>query len=250
MTRRARAALLALALPFGCRAEHPADAVVLAAASLVGPFTELAAAHERAHPGSVVVLEFAASSTLAAQVRAGAPFDVLATADERTMAEAWLGGRVRDPTAFATNRLAVIVPRDDPAAVRGVADLARPGVSVVLVQADAPAGAYTRRALAMLGIEAAVEANVVSNALDVKVAAAAVAMGEADAGIVYVTDVTPALRERVLVFPLPERVSVRALYPIALAAEPEHPEGARAFVDLVRSEAGRGVMAAHGFGPP
>lgn len=242
--------LLALALPFGCRAEHPADAVVLAAASLAGPFSEIAAAHERAHPGSEVVLEFAASSTLVAQVRAGARFDVLATADERTMAEAWLGGRVRDPTAFATNRLVVIVPRENPSGIRGIEDLARPGVAVVLAQAGVPAGAYARRALVGLGIAQEVEANVVSNALDVKVAAAAVAMGEADAGIVYVTDVTPALRERVRVFPLPERVSVRALYPIALAAEPEHPEGARAFVDLVRSEAGRGVLAAHGFGTP
>ncbi|HUF89929.1 MAG TPA: molybdate ABC transporter substrate-binding protein [Gemmatimonadota bacterium] len=250
MTRGGRAAVLALAGLFGCRAEHSADAVVLAAASLAGPFTELAVAHERAHPGSVVVLEFAASSTLAAQVRAGAPFDVLATADERTMAEAWLGGRVRDPTAFATNRLVVIVPRENLSGIRGIEGLARPGVAVVLAHAGVPAGAYARRALLGLGIADEVEANVVSNALDVKAVAAAVAMGEADAGIVYVTDLTPELRQRVRTFPLPARVSVRALYPIALASEPEHPVGARAFVDLVRSEAGRGVLAAHGFGPP
>jgi len=252
MNRRGRrSALLAAGLAAcGCREAQPADAVVLAAASLTEPFGEIAAAYERSHPGAEVVLEFAASSTLAAQVRAGAPFDVLATADERTMSEAWRAGRVREPATFASNRLVVIAPRDDPAGVRSIEDLARPGVAVVLAQADVPAGAYARRALEGLGIAGRVEANVVSNALDVRAVAAAVALGEADAGIVYATDLTPALRGRVRVFPVPERVSVRAVYPIAVAAEPEHPAGARAFADFVRSEAGRAILAAHGFGPP
>lgn len=223
---------------------------MLAAASLTEPFGAIAVAYEQTHPGSRVVLEFAASSTLAAQVRAGAPFDVLATADERTMAEAWRSGDVRDPAAFATNRMLVIVARDDPAGVRGVEDLARPGVAVVLAQADVPAGAYARRALAALGIAEAVEANVVSNALDVKAVAAAVSLGEADAGIVYASDLTAALRGRVRAFPLPRRVSIPVVYPIAAAAEPEHPEGARAFLALVQSGAGRRILADHGFGPP
>lgn len=234
----------------GCRAGDPADAVVLAAASLSEAFTEIAEAYERGHPGAEVVLEFAASSTLAAQVRAGASFDVLATADERTMADAWRAGLVERPATLGTNRLVVIVPSDDPGGVRGVEDLARPGVAVVLAQPDVPVGAYARRALAALGIAEAVEANVVSNALDVKGVAAAVSLGEADAGIVYASDLTPALRGSVRVFPLPERVSVRAVYPIAVATEPEHPIGARAFLDLVRSTNGREILAAHGFGPP
>lgn len=242
--------VIAVCLAGGCRAADPADAVVLAAASLTDAFTEIGEAYERSHPGAEVVLELAASPTLAAQVRAGAPFDVLATADERTMAEVWRAGRVMEPKALATNTLVVIVPSDDPAGVRGIEDLARPGVDVVLAQRDVPAGAYARRALEALGIAEAVEANVVSNALDVKTVAAAVALGEADAGIVYASDVTPALRASVRVFPLPERASVRALYAIAIAAEPEHPAGAREFLDFVRSETGRGILAAHGFGPP
>lgn len=241
---------VAACLSAGCRAGDPADAVVLAAASLTDAFSEIAEAYEQGHPGAEVVLELAASSTLAAQVRAGAPFDVLATADERTMAEAWRMGHVEDPTALATNTLVVIVPSEDPAGVRGVEDLARPGVDVVLAQRDVPAGAYARRALEALGIAEAVEANVVSNALDVKAVVAAVALGEADAGIVYASDVTPALRAGVRVFPLPERASVRAVYGIAIAAEPEHPGGARAFLALVESETGRGILAAHGFGSP
>jgi molybdate transport system substrate-binding protein len=84
----------------------------------------------------------------------------------------------------------------------------------------------------------------------VKAVAAAVALGEADAGMVYASDLTPVLRERVRAFPVPERVSVRAVYPIAIAARPEHPEGARAFLELVDSETGRRVLRAHGFGPP
>ena len=245
-----RGAALAWVLAAGCADRDPYDATVLAAASLSEAFTDIAAAYEAAHPGAEVALELAGSSTLAAQVRAGAPFDVLATADERTMAEAWRVELVERPAAFATNRMVVIAGADDPAGVRAVEDLARPGTRVVLAQHDVPAGAYARRALAALGIEAAVEANVVSNALDVKAVAAAVALGEADAGIVYASDVTPALAARVRVLPIPERYAVRAVYPIAAAADPEHPQGARAFLELVRSPAGRGILAAHGFGAP
>jgi molybdate transport system substrate-binding protein len=254
-TRRERArvprgAVLACALATSCGSGDPYDATVLAAASLSEAFAEIAAAYESGHPGAEVALELAASSTLAAQVRAGAPFDVLATADERTMADAWRAELVERPVAFATNRMVLIVPADDPAGVRAVEDLARPGVDVVLAHPDVPAGAYARSALAALGIESAVEANVVSNALDVKVVAAAVSLGEADAGIVYASDVTPALAARVRVLPIPERAGGRAVYPIAAAADPEHPRGSRAFLDLVRSPMGRKILAAHGFGAP
>ena len=245
-----RGALLAFGLAAGCRGGDPHDATVLAAASLSEAFTEIAAEYEAAHAGAAVALEFASSPTIAAQVRAGAPFDVLATADEPTMAAAWRAGLVERPAPFATNRLVVIVPADDSAGVRAIEDLARPGVAVVLAQPAVPAGAYARRALGALGIESAVEANVVSNALDVKAVAAAVALGEADAGIVYASDVTPALAARVRVLPVPERAAVRAVYPIASAADPEHPRGARAFLALVRSSEGRAILAAHGFGAP
>ena len=240
----------ACAVAASCGSGDPHDVTVLAAASLSEAFTEIAAAYETAHPGAEVALELAASSTLVAQVRAGAPFDLLATADERTMAEAWRGELVERPTALATNRMVVIAGDDDSAGVRTVEDLARPGTRVVLAQRDVPAGAYARRALAGLGIEATVEANVVSNALDVKAVAAAVALGEADAGIVYASDVTPALAARVRVLPIPARAAVRALYPVAAATDPEHPAGAHAFLALVRSRTGREILAAHGFGVP
>jgi molybdate transport system substrate-binding protein len=248
---RSRGAVVTILLiAAGCRGERPDDVIVLAAASLTEPFGEIAAAYEREHPGAEVTLEFAASSTLAAQIRAGASFDVLATADERTMARVWQAGLVTPPAGLASNRLVVIVPGGNPGGVRGIEDLARPEVTVVLAQEDVPAGAYARRALSALGIITTVEANVVSNALDVKAVAAAVALGEADAGIVYATDVTPDLRARVRVFPLPDRVDVRVVYPIATASESRHPEGARAFTELVGSGAGRAILAAHGFGPP
>lgn len=244
------AMMASCALAAGCRVGDRGDVVVLAAASLAGAFGELAAIYERDHPGARVVLELAGSSTLAAQVRAGAPFDVLATADERMLAEAWREGYVLRPARLATNRMVVIVPSDDAAGVRRVEDLARPGVEVVLAHRDVPAGGYARRALAELGIESSVEANVVSNPFDVKGVAAAVALGEADAGIVYASDVTPSLRGRVRVLTLPESAAVRPVYGIAAAALPEHPTAARAFLALVRSPAGREVLAAHGLGPP
>lgn len=244
------AVALAASLTAGCREAERLDATVLAAASLSEAFTEIAARYERGHPGTEVALELAASSTLAAQVRAGAPFDVLATADERTMAEVWRAELVEQPVTFATNRLVVIVPADNPGDVRGIEDLTRPGIAVVLAQPEVPVGAYARRVFAALGIAEAIEANVVSNALDVKAVVAAVSLGEADAGIVYATDVAASVRSRVRVFPVPERVSVRALYPIALATKPEHPAGARAFLEIVLSETGREILAAHGFGSP
>ena len=241
---------LTACLMAGCREAKRLDATVLAAASLSEAFTEIAERYERAHPGTEVALELAASSTLAAQVRAGAPFDVLATADERTMAEVRRAELVEQPVTFATNRLVVIVPADNPGDVRGIEDLARPGTTVVLAQPEVPVGAYARRVFRALGIAEAAEANVVSNALDVKAVVAAVSLGEADAGIVYATDVTAAVRSRVRVFPIPARVSVPATYPIALAAKPEHPTGARAFLDIVLSKTGREILAAHGFGSP
>lgn len=241
---------LAACLMAGCREAERLDATVLAAASLSEAFTEIAERYERAHPGTEIALELAASSTLAAQVRAGAPFDVLATADERTMGEVWRAELVEQPVTFATNRLVVIVPADNPGDVRGIEDLVRPGIAVVLAQPNAPVGAYARRVFTALGIVEAVEANVVSNALDVKAVVAAVSLGEADAGIVYATDVTATVRSRVRVFPIPVRVSVRAMYPIALASKPEHPAGAQAFLDVVLSETGREILAAHGFGSP
>ena len=141
-----RGAALACALVASCADREPYDVTVLAAASLSEAFTEIAAAYETAHPRAEVALELAASSTLAAQVRAGAPFDVLATADERTMEQARRVELVERPVAFATNRMVVIAGADDPAGVRTVEDLARPGTRVVLAQQDVPAGAYARRA--------------------------------------------------------------------------------------------------------
>ena len=250
LPRLSIAVALTACLTAGCREAERLDATVLAAASLSEAFTEIAERYERAHPGTEVALELAASSSLAAQVRAGAQFDVLATADERTMAEVRRAELVGRPVTFATNRLVVIVPADNPGDVRGIEDLARPGTAVVLALPDVPAGTYARRVFKALGIAEGLEANVVSNALDVKAVVAAVSLGEADAGIVYATDVTAASRSRLRVFPIPARVSVRAMYPIAVAANPEHPAGARAFLDIVLSETGREILAANGFGSP
>jgi molybdate transport system substrate-binding protein len=223
------------------------DATVFAAASLSEAFTEIARRYERDHTGTKVVLEFAASSTLAAQVRAGARFDVLATADERTMAEAWRAELVEQPVAFATNRLVVITPADNPGRIGGVEDLARPGLAVVLAQPDVPVGSYARRVFEALGIAEAVEANVVSNALDVKAVAAAVSLGEADAGIVYASDVATA-GEAVEGVAIPAAENAVTEYPIGVVTHAENPDAAAAWIELVQSAAGQQVLADAGFG--
>lgn len=224
--------------------------MVLAAASLTETFEDLARTYEADHPGERVTLSFAGTPTLAAQVAAGAPADVLATADEPTMSRLWVEGEIGKAYLLATNRLVLITPADDPAGIHDLRDVARPGVRLVLAGEAVPAGRYAREALAGLGILDAAEANLVSAPPDVKAVVSAVVLGEADAGVVYATDATVAVREDVRVFGLPESVSPKATYAIGIVRDSPHPEGARAFVDYALSAAGREVLARHGFRTP
>lgn len=180
------------------------------------------------------------------QIVEGAPADVFASADGAQMdvvAEQDLVSRRVD---FATNRMAIVTPADDPAGIDGPADLARPGVKLVLAAPQVPAGVYAREALDRLGILDAVEANVVSNEEDVKAVVNKVALGEADAGIVYVTDVTDRLR----MIDFPPDVDVKVRYPIATLSGAADASAARAFYDLVTSPEGTRILEAHGFGTP
>lgn len=229
--------------------EDQTTLVVFAAASLTEVFGSLADAFEKEHPGTELVLNFAGSPTLLAQARAGATFDILAVADVEHMEAAWVSGLVQQPVAFASNRLVMIVPADNPAGVQTINDLARSGVKLVLALPGVPAGRYAREALSGLGIAEAVEANVVSNAQDVKGVVSQVVLGEADAGIVYASDVTQKIRDAVRVFPLPRSVTPRATYPIATSRQTENPELAQLFVDLLRSSTGQALLVEEGFEP-
>ncbi len=218
--------------------------VVFAASSLTESMTAIEAAFEAEHPGVDVVISFDGSAALAAQIGQGAPVDVFASADQASM------GKVSDlasgtPQTMATNRLVIAVSSGNPRDVTGLADLAAdhvPSLIVVLAAPEVPAGRYAAEVLSRAGVVAA-PASLEQN---VRAAASKVALGEADAAIVYVTDVTaqPDVLEAVTI---PPDSNVIAEYPIV--AVTEAPLAAE-FVEMVRSPVGQAALTAAGFGLP
>jgi molybdate transport system substrate-binding protein len=248
-------AILTLAAP--ARAGDRAI-TVFAAASLREAFQAAAPAFAR-KTGIAVTYSFGGSDELVTQLRQGAPADVYASANEAQMTIASEAGLLAAPArTFARNRLVLIVPKDDPAKIAGIADVARPGVKVVLAAAAVPVGAYARAAFKRLDgvagfprdFAALVERNVVSNELDVKAVATKIALGEGDAGVVYTTDVTPSIAPKVRTFAFPPGASPDAVYPIAALKAAPDPAGARAFVDFVLSPEGQSFLRARGFQAP
>lgn len=237
------ALLLALA---GCGDTSERRLTVLAAASLTETFEQLAATYEADHPDVRVDLVLESSASLAEQVRQGAPGDVLATADERSMRSVAAAGALDGrPEVFASNRIVLAVPTGDDARVTSVADLADPGVRYVVCVPEAPCGHVARAALAANGVDAAPA----SEEVDVKAVLTKVRLGEADAGLVYVTDVRAA-RDSVRALELSGGAATVTRYAVAVLGDAEEPELARDWVDLLTSEAGRSVLDDAGFGRP
>jgi molybdate transport system substrate-binding protein len=220
---------------------------VLAAASLRIVFPEIGAEFERHQPDVKVAFSFAGSQTLATQVREGAPADVIATADEETMAPLAQSKLVLAPVVFAENRL-VWLRRRGLGAEPAASVLAREGTRLVLAGPDVPIGRYARVSLERQGLLETAEQRLVSRELDVRGVVSKVSLGEADLGIAYATDV-PAdgsvEREE-----LPESAQVRARYPIAPVASSRHADLARAFADFVRSAGARALLLRAGFQAP
>ena len=236
--RRTVAALLAATLATACgagSASPPGPRItVLAAASLTEAF-------EAVGRGTAVTFNFAGSQQLVAQVEAGAPVDVVATADPDAMDRLARAGLVNAPRTFAGNRLAIAVHPGNPERIQGLADLARDGLNVVLADPAVPAGGYARQVLERAGVRV----RPVSLELDVKAVARKVATGEADAGIVYVTDVTAGSAVAI-----PDATNVVATYPVAVVRASTNPAGAEAFVDRLLGQTGRAALTAHGFSVP
>ncbi|MEJ5946989.1 molybdate ABC transporter substrate-binding protein [Pseudokineococcus basanitobsidens] len=219
---------------------------VFAAASLTEVFDELAATFEGQHPGVEVETSYAGSSDLATQITEGAPADVFASADERTMQEVVDAGLAGDePQTFATNVLTVVTPPDDPAGIGTSADLARPGARVVVCAPQVPCGAATQRVEEATGLALAP----VSEEGSVTDVLGKVTSGQADAGVVYVTDARRA-GDDVREVPLDGADAAVNTYPLAPLADARDPETAAAFVDLVVSAEGQRVLADAGFGAP
>lgn len=249
LTWRARAVLLCATL-LGCTTvttrAAAAELTVSAAASLTAAFGEIATAFGSAHPGATARTNFAGSSTLVQQIREGAPVDVFASADESTMQKLLDAHDVAgEPVLFARNRLVILVARGNPKKISGIADLAQPGLIVSLCGPTVPAGKYAREIFARADV--AVPES--SQELDVKAVVSRVSLGEADAGVVYVTDARAA-GERVDAVAIPDALNVVARYPIAVLARTQQPDLARDFVAFVRGAEGQAILARSGFLPP
>ena len=226
------------------------EITVLAAASLTESFTQIAQDFQTANPGTKVNLSFGASDALAAEIDQESPTDVFASASPKWMDDVEQHGPgVTNRQDFAKNRLVVIVPADNPAGIQSIDDLAGDGVELVLAAEDVPVGTYARQALDNAGIADAAGANVVSNEDDVKAVVQKVALGEADAGIVYQTDVTAAVKDKVTAIPIADDVNVIATYPIAVVKTAPNASLAASFEAYVLGP-GQAVLQSFGFLPP
>ncbi len=238
----------------GQSAAEPQNLTVFAASSLTDAFNELAKAFEVENPGVQVILNFASSSQLAVQIAEGAPADVFASANENQMQVAITAGQVAaaDSIPFATNRLTILVPANNPARVTALADLSRPGIQLVLAAPGVPARQYTDEIVAQQGADFAklFYANLVSEEKNVRQVAAKVALGEADAAIVYTSDVTPDIANRVQQITIPAEQNVTAVYPIAPLTDAMQPELAQQFIQFVRSPVGQEILLKWGLGIP
>jgi molybdate transport system substrate-binding protein len=224
---------------------------VFAASSLTQAFSKLGAVFESKHPGSKVHFNFAASDTLAAQITQGAPADVFAAASTTAMDAVTSASLASGtPRLFVSNKLLIVTPKGDRAGITGPQDLAHPGLKLVLAAPGVPAGDYAREVLDNLGIRKEALNNVVSNEVDDKSVVSKVLFGDADAGIVYVTDLSPKLATKLAAVPIPNKDNVVAHSPIVPLRDGPSPSGGRKFVRLVVSARGEKILHGFGFGPP
>jgi molybdate transport system substrate-binding protein len=229
---------------------------ILAASSLTDAFGELGNTFEEQNQGVEVKQTFGASSDLLAQIQQGAPADVFASAAEEEMNTAVKDGLVpRKPEVFVKNREVIMVPKDNPANINSLEDMAKPDTKLVLAAKDVPAADY---AIEILGkankeygpdFEQDVLSNVVSREVDVRASVNRVVVGDADATFGYASDYTPDIRDKVKVIKIPPEQNIVATYPIAALKDAKAPELAKKWVDLVTSEEGQKVLEKWNFEP-
>lgn len=247
-----------LIIPGATPTPQEVDLNLFAAASLTEAFTEIGEQFQFTHPGVTVLFNFAGSQQLAQQITQGAPADVFASANQQQMQGVVQAGNIAasSPQVFARNSLVVIIPSGINW-ITSLADLAKPGLKIVLAAAEVPVGQYS---LAFLdkasadpaygaGYKDGVLANVVSYEQNVKAVLAKVALGEADAGIVYLTDISGANAGKVNRLEIPETLNVIAEYPIAPVAGSAFPEVAQALVDYILSPDGQAILQKYHFMP-
>lgn len=237
----------------GCGSKSPSapavasgKVVVFGAASLKPAFTRISQQFTSENPSSTVDFEFAGSSELATQLTQGATADVFASADTAQMdAVAKAGLLAGNPTNFASNTLVIVTSPDNPKRVTSFADLARPGLAVVICQQPVPCGAATRRIEDSTGVHL----NPVSEEVSVTDVLNKVTSGQADAGLVYVTDARSAAN-KVATVNFPQAAAAVNVYPIAVLKNAPHATLAQKFVAMVTGDAGQNILAQYGFAKP
>jgi molybdate transport system substrate-binding protein len=259
---RGLCAALAVLLPIvgACNSKQPPTRLqVVAAASLADSFKEVGSAFEAAHPGVKVDFSFGGSNQLRTQLENAGPGDVFASADRKQM-DAAAASKVVDAATikvFAHNRLALIVPKDNRAGIRTLADLARPGLKIVVGDKSVPVGNYTRLMLEQaaqspLGPSAvrAIEANIVSREENVAAVVAKVALSEADAGFAYASDAAGASGPSLTLIALPPELDHRAEYVVAVTSRASNPGLAASFVAFLLSKDARAILKERGYSGP
>jgi molybdate transport system substrate-binding protein len=220
----------------GSTNDHP---TIFAASSLTEVFPKI---------DPEATYNFAGSDDLATQIKEGAPADVFAAASTKYPDQLYEDGLVDKPEVFATNKLVLIVPKDNPAGIESVADLRDPDVKLVIGAEGVPIGDYTRTVLENMDASDVLD-QVVSEEEDVKGVVGKVSLGEADAGFVYATDVKP-VEGKVTSIELPAEAQAMVEYEIAVVKDAPHHDAAHEFVEQVLSDEGQAKLQAAGFGPP
>lgn len=232
------------------------DLTVFAASSLTDAINEIGGNFQKANPGAKVAFNYGASSTLRTQLEQGARADVFASADQANMDQAKKSGVIDGADQrFAKNKLVVIYPTSNPGKISGIQDLAKPGLKFVLTDPSVPIGAYARQALDKLSADPSIGsdfapkvlANLRSQEANVRAVVSKVQLGEADAAIVYASDVTPSVAKDVQSILIPDQFNVLATYPIAVVKRAQNKAAAQAFIAYVRSAAAQDVLKQNNF---
>lgn len=230
---------------------------IFAAASLSEAFNEIAEEYEASNPGTDIAINFAGSQQLAQQISHGAAADIFASADRRQMDNVIISGQVAAGTdqPFIHNQLAVVLPADNPADILEFKDLAMPGVKLILADSAVPVGRYSQEMLEKTRMKpefgpqfkAKVLENVVSYEENVRAVLTKILLGEADAGIVYLSDFFGAREENIEMVSIPEGINVTASYFIAPLKDSPNKERGMDFLELVLSPSGQEILMHHGF---
>jgi molybdate transport system substrate-binding protein len=257
--------ILALLLTAGCTSSGPVpvqgnvELTVFAASSLSGALTEIAHVYEEKHPDTRIILNFDNSQALRTQIEQGAHADLFLSANTKHMTVLQGEGLILNDSVriFAKNKLALLVPKSNPANITGISDLSRPGIRLVMGTKESPFGDYTRQVLGKMTNDSAfgpayrdaVMANVLSEEPTATSLVAKIRIREADAGIAYASDIREDDREILTAIPIPDRFNVIATYPLGIVRESAAPERTAAFAEFISGPEGTAVLTRYGFTP-